>query len=60
MHAPKFHTTWRKSSFSADDAECVEIAFADRAVGVRDSKNQEGPLLAVAPTAWAHLVTAVR
>lgn len=31
---------------------CVEVAFALPAVGVRDSKNQDGGHLAFGGTAW--------
>lgn len=36
---------WRKSTRSKD-GECVEIARVDGLVGVRDSKDQGGPVLA--------------
>lgn len=35
-------TRWKKSSRSAQDAECVELAYSG---AVRDSKNPEGPVL---------------
>lgn len=44
---------WRKSSRSSAQANCVEVAFAGRAVGVRDSKNADGPLLAFPGQEWA-------
>ncbi|MEU8628336.1 DUF397 domain-containing protein [Streptomyces sp. NPDC048669] len=45
---------WRKSSYSGSEGgECVEIAAHPHAVHVRDSKNPEGPALALAPTTWA-------
>ncbi|MGX7823782.1 DUF397 domain-containing protein [Actinokineospora sp. 24-640] len=44
-------TSWRKSSFSSTDGNCVEVAFADT-VGVRDSKNVPGPLLTFPTTSW--------
>ena len=34
---------WRKSSYSAQTADCVEVAAALGAV--RDSKNPAGPML---------------
>ncbi|OCC09280.1 DUF397 domain-containing protein [Streptomyces sp. PTY087I2] len=45
---------WFKSSYSdsSNSNECVEIATAPDAVLVRDSKNAQGPRLAVAPAVW--------
>ncbi|MFE5403398.1 DUF397 domain-containing protein [Streptomyces sp. NPDC056580] len=45
---------WFKSSHSSsgDGESCVEIAIAPRTVRVRDSKNTEGPALALSPAAW--------
>lgn len=34
---------WIKSSFSSGGDNCVEIAFIDSFVAVRDSKNPDGP-----------------
>ncbi|WP_445524686.1 DUF397 domain-containing protein [Streptomyces cyslabdanicus] len=49
---------WFKSSYSdgPDGNSCVEIAIAPRTIHVRDSKNTEGPQLALAPGAWADFV----
>ncbi|MEU5580294.1 DUF397 domain-containing protein [Streptomyces huasconensis] len=49
---------WRKSSYSSNGSEtdCVEIAPAADAVYVRDSKNTQGPRLAVGGAAWARFV----
>jgi hypothetical protein len=44
--------TWRKSSYSDDQGECVEIAMSDSVVGVRDSKNAAGPLLTFTDSTW--------
>ena len=43
---------WRKSSASNGQAECVEIAFTKRAVGVRDSKHPVEGMLAFSPSEW--------
>jgi Domain of unknown function (DUF397) len=42
---------WVKSSFSRSDANCVEIAELPDALGIRDSKNPDGPMLRVTPLA---------
>lgn len=44
---------WFKSSRSGAGKECVEVAFlpADR-VGVRDSKNPQGPALVFGAAEW--------
>jgi hypothetical protein len=52
--------TWRKSSYSSDTANCVEVALLATGVGVRDSKNQQGPVLSYAVPSWQEFVTAVR
>ncbi|MET9645392.1 DUF397 domain-containing protein [Streptomyces syringium] len=54
--------TWRKSSYSnREGGDCVEIA--DHIPGttmVRDSKNPDGPVLAINARAWAVFVAALR
>lgn len=53
--------TWRKSSRSAAQEECVEIADLDNGHrAVRDSKHPTGPALIVPPTAWTAFTTAIQ
>ncbi|WP_317443881.1 DUF397 domain-containing protein [Streptomyces collinus] len=48
---------WFKSSYSTGNGgECVEVAEASGAVLIRDSKVRSGPVLTVAPEAWAGFV----
>lgn len=51
---------WSKSSYSAADNECVEVAHARLYVGVRDSKDLSGPSLLVPMKAFTTLIDAVR
>ncbi|MEV7685430.1 DUF397 domain-containing protein [Streptomyces bungoensis] len=45
---------WFKSSYSSSGSgDCIEVARTPRTVHVRDSKAQDGPTLALSPTAWA-------
>ena len=46
---------WHRSSRSipGENANCVEVAFLDSAVAVRDSKDPDGAALVVAPHCWA-------
>ncbi|MEU3147454.1 MULTISPECIES: DUF397 domain-containing protein [unclassified Streptomyces] len=42
---------WRRSSYSgADTPSCIEVATVPDSILVRDSKNPDGPRLALAPT----------
>ena len=73
MTARLRHLAWRKSSYSSDQANCVEVAALGRstssystsqsncvevalgvpAIGVRDSKDPGGPVLAVPAGHWS-------
>jgi hypothetical protein len=44
--------TWRKSTRSASNASCVEVAVTADAVGVRDTKDRDGGTLAFSRERW--------
>ncbi|WP_203905040.1 DUF397 domain-containing protein [Virgisporangium aliadipatigenens] len=48
---------WRKSSYSAS-SNCIEIAFSDDTVLVRDSKDKDGGILDFTPAQWISFVRA--
>jgi hypothetical protein len=43
---------WRKSSHSNIGGECLEVAAVDGIIGVRDTKDRAGVVLAFSPRAW--------
>jgi hypothetical protein len=45
---------WRKSSFSVNSGNCVELSpLAGGGVAVRDSKDPDGPVLRFTAAEWA-------
>ncbi|MFD7417531.1 DUF397 domain-containing protein [Kitasatospora purpeofusca] len=53
--------SWRKSSYSQNGGNCVEVAPAvPGLVPVRDSKDPEGPALAFPSDAWSAFVAAIQ
>ncbi|MFE2278343.1 DUF397 domain-containing protein [Streptomyces sp. NPDC059454] len=48
---------WRKSSYSPDASNCVEVATTPATVLVRDSKDASGSRLDLSPTTWAVFLT---
>lgn len=52
---------FRKSTFSPpSDGGCVEVAVGDGVIGVRDSKNRQGPVLVFNPVEWDAFLKAVK
>ncbi|MGP8001535.1 MAG: DUF397 domain-containing protein [Streptosporangiaceae bacterium] len=64
MHFPQSpeFAQWRKSSFSAANGNCVEVAgLAAGVVGVRDSKaGPASPVLQFARADWAAFLASVK
>jgi hypothetical protein len=50
---------WRKSTRSSSNG-CVEVAFLDGQIAVRDSKNRSGSVLLFTPQEWEAFTGGVR
>ncbi|MER7701850.1 DUF397 domain-containing protein [Kitasatospora sp. NPDC097605] len=58
---PNASIHWRKSSYSTNGGECVEVAASHpTGVPVRDSKDLDGPILLFPTPAWRSFVAAVQ
>ncbi len=52
---------WRKSSYSGDQGNCVEVAaLPDGGHAVRDSKDPNGPVLQFTADEWASFMDRIR
>ncbi|MEU5994401.1 DUF397 domain-containing protein [Spirillospora sp. NPDC047418] len=51
---------WRRSSHSTSGEHCVEVAALPENIGVRDSKDPEGPCLAFTPATWCRFTQQVK
>jgi hypothetical protein len=57
-HCLEVALSWHKSSYSGSQGDsCVEVAACPGTVHVRDSKDKQGPQLALTPAAWTAFVT---
>jgi hypothetical protein len=58
---PGSDSSWVKSSLSFANGNCVEVAnLPTGEIGVRDSKNSEGPVLRFTPDEWHAFLGGVR
>lgn len=57
---PAEESSWIKSSLSFSNSNCVEVAnLAGGEIGVRDSKDAEGPILRFTPGEWEAFIGGV-
>ena len=58
---PGSDSFWIKSSLSFSNSNCVEVASLPHGeIGVRDSKDSEGPVLRFTPGEWHAFLGGVR
>jgi Domain of unknown function (DUF397) len=60
INDPPANTTWRTSSRSATQGQCVEIAHTATVTGIRDSKNPTGGHLILTPAQWTSFLSQVK
>ncbi|MGC0420958.1 DUF397 domain-containing protein [Embleya sp. AB8] len=53
------NATWRTSTYTNDNNQCVEVASLPTAVAVRDSKIPVGPALLFGTAAFAQCVGSI-
>jgi Domain of unknown function (DUF397) len=51
--------TWRKSSYSSSNSNCVEVAVTGPSIAVRHSKDPLGPVLVFGAGEWRAFVTMI-
>jgi hypothetical protein len=51
---------WRKSSYSGSEANCLEVSNAGGRIGVRDTKDRQGPALTVTADAWCRFMNGIK
>jgi hypothetical protein len=58
---PAAYIPWRTSTYSAYNGNCVQVADLDvNRIGVRDSKNPDGPVLTFAANDWQTFVDGLK
>ena len=58
--SPVSRLSWRKSTYSIANGECVEVATAGGRVAVRDSSRQYDTLLQFPAADWRNFIAAIK
>ncbi|MGD0063993.1 MAG: DUF397 domain-containing protein [Streptosporangiaceae bacterium] len=53
-------SNWRKSSYSGDQGNCIEVSDDDSRVMVRDTTDRQGAILRFTPDAFRRLVKQIK
>jgi len=52
---------WFKSSYSDNEGgACLEVAYTEHTIHIRDSKTSDGPTFHVGPEAWTAFLAATK
>jgi hypothetical protein len=51
---------WRKSSYSANASDCVELAVHNEQTAIRDTKNRTGGSLSIAASQWLRFLETIK
>ncbi|MFF2326570.1 MULTISPECIES: DUF397 domain-containing protein [unclassified Streptomyces] len=61
MQYDRTQLTWRKSSHSSGNGQCLEVGDGlPNVMPVRDSKNVQGPLILFSTCAWSAFVAVAK
>ena len=56
----KIEGDWRKSSYSGQESNCVEVGSGPTVVGVRDTKDRAAGYFTTTPDQWSTFIGAVK
>ncbi|MGW1679522.1 DUF397 domain-containing protein [Saccharopolyspora sp. NPDC002376] len=60
MTVRTFPESWRKSSYSGGQTNCVEVGRVGGGAAVRDSKNRSAGHLTTTPDQWSTFLGAIK